>query len=210
MKTLDSGHLAINWDAKIHKRPESTKVWLLEKVSRKEHDTPEVWDAMNKEMKNLQEHQTYEEVQQEPYMNVIPSLWVINRHTEDGKMDSGKIKARLVVQGNLDNGVQETPSDSPTVDRHSVKLVLSVAASSKWRVRTMDMSAAFLQGRKIDRIVHVEPPKEFKKVGQVWRLRKGLYGLREASRLWFEELSTDLEKRGGQKMLDDEAVFLFF
>jgi len=98
-------------------------------------------------------------------MSVIPSLWVINRHTEDGKIDSGKIKARLVVQGNLDNGIQETPSDSPTVDRHSVKLTLSVAVSLKWRVRTLDVSAAFLQGRKIDRTVYVEPPKEFKKPG---------------------------------------------
>ena len=62
MKTLDSGHLAINWDAKIHKKTESVKDWLSEKVSRKDYDTPEVWDAMNKEMKNLQEHQTYEEV----------------------------------------------------------------------------------------------------------------------------------------------------
>ena len=115
-----------------------------------------------------------------------------------------------MVQGNLDNGLNETPRDSPTVDRHSVKLAISVAANEKWRVRTMDVSAAFLQGRRINRVVHVEPPKEFKTAGRVWRLRKGLYGLREASRLWFEELSADLENRGGQKMLGDEAVFLFF
>jgi len=74
----------------------------------------------------------------------------------------------------------------------------------------MDVSAAFLQGKKIDRLVHVEPPRECKKAGIVWRLRKGLYGLREASRLWFEELSAYLEAKGGQKMLGDEAVFLFF
>jgi hypothetical protein len=113
-------------------------------------------------MKNLHEHGTYEEVRREPYMNVIPSLWVINKHTEDGKVDSGRIKARLVVQGNLDQGVQETPSDSPTVDRHSVKLALSVAASLKWKVRTMDVSAAFLQGKPIDRVVHVEPRRNSK------------------------------------------------
>ena len=74
----------------------------------------------------------------------------------------------------------------------------------------MDVSAAFLQGKPIDRIVHVEPPKEFKKQGRVWRLRKGLYGLREASRLWFKELSAYLITKGGQKMLRDNAVFLFF
>jgi hypothetical protein len=72
------------------------------------------------------------------------------------------------------------------------------------------VSAAFLQGRKIDRTVYDEPPKEFKKPGQVWRLRKGLYGLREASRLWFEEFSADLKEKGGQKLFGDEAVFLFF
>jgi len=212
MKTLESGHLAINWDEGLHKRVrvETAGVLLSEKVKRKDYNTPEVWEAMSKELKNLQEHQTYEEVRREPHMSVIPSLWVINKHTEDGKIDSGKIKARLVVQGNLDGGIQETPSDSPTVDRHSVKLALSIAACKKWKVRTMDVSAAFLQGKKIDRIVHVEPPQECKKPGVVWRLKKGLYGLREASRLWFEELSAYLEKKGGQKMLGDEAVFLFF
>ncbi len=70
--------------------------------------------------------------------------------------------------------------------------------------------SSFLTREKINRIVHVEPPKECKKAGIVWRLRKGLYGLHEASRLWFEELSAYLEAKGGQKMLGDEAVFLFF
>jgi hypothetical protein len=210
MKTLDSGHLAIEWTSKIHKSPKVSNTFLSEKLKRKDYDTPEVWEAMNKEMRNLHEHGTYEEVKRERHMTVIPSLWVINRHTEDGKVDSGKVKARLVVQGNLDQGIMETPSDSPTVDRHSVKLALSVAASKKWKVRTMDVSAAFLQGKPIERVVHVEPPKEFKKTGTVWRLRKGLYGLREASRLWFEELSAYLISKGGQKLLGDDAVFLFF
>jgi len=116
MKHLESGHLAIEWNIKIHRKPETPQVLLSEKVSRKDYDTPEVREAMDKEMKNLQEHGTYEEVRREQYMSVIPSLWVINRHTEDGKTDSGKVKSRLVVQGNLNNGIQETPSDSPTVD----------------------------------------------------------------------------------------------
>ena len=54
------------------------------------------------------------------------------------------------------------------------------------------------------------PQRIFKKLGKVWRLRKGLYGLREASRLWFEELLAYLMTKGGQKMLGDDAVFLFF
>jgi len=62
MKHLESGHLAIDWNAKIHRKPVTNCVLLSEKVSRKDYDTPEVREAMNKEMKNLQEHETYEEV----------------------------------------------------------------------------------------------------------------------------------------------------
>jgi biotin operon repressor len=47
-------------------------------VSRKDYETPEVREAIEKEMKNLQEHGTYEEVRREKYMSVIPSLWVID------------------------------------------------------------------------------------------------------------------------------------
>jgi len=149
-------------------------------------------------------------VRHDQHIPTIPSLWVITRSKDDdGKINGGRVKARLVVQGNLDYGVQNTPTDSPTVDRHSVKLILSVASNNKWKVRSMDVSAAFLQGRKIDRVVHVEPPKEFKRPGYVWRLRKGLYGLRGASRLWYEELSKDLEARGGKKMIGEPACFLF-
>jgi len=40
-------------------------------------------------------------------------------------------------------------------------------------------------------------------------LKKGLYGLKEASRLWYEELSDDLEKHGDVKITGDPGCFLF-
>ena len=46
MMTLHSGHLAIVWDGKIHRSAEPTRVLLSERVSRKEYNTPEVWEAM--------------------------------------------------------------------------------------------------------------------------------------------------------------------
>ncbi len=71
------------------------------------------------------------------------------------------------------------------------------------------LDAAFLQGRDIDRMVHVQPPPEFKKPGTVWRLNKGLYGLKEAARLWYDELVERLQRSGGQKLTGDSACIVF-
>jgi hypothetical protein len=164
---------------------------------------------MEKEIKNLQENGTYDEVQREPWMVVIPSMWVINQSTDDDGKNAGKIKARLVVRGDQDNTEDDIPCDSPTVDRNTAKLLIAIAAIMGWSLRSVDISAAFLQGRELDRTVYILPPPEFRKPGVVWRLRKGLYGLKEAARLWFEELTKDLEKQGGKPLVGDPACLIF-
>ena len=81
---------------------------------------------MEKEIKNLQENGTYEEVQKESWMVVIPSMRVINQIRDDDGKNAGKIKARLVVQGNQDKAEDDIPCDSPTVDRNTAKLLIAI------------------------------------------------------------------------------------
>ena len=45
---------------------------------------------MEREIRNLQENETYEEVQEEPWMSVVPRMWVINRAIEDDGKEPGK------------------------------------------------------------------------------------------------------------------------
>ena len=52
-KTLKSGHLSIPWVNKLHEKPKISKVLLSERVSQKDYNTPEVREAMEKEMRNL-------------------------------------------------------------------------------------------------------------------------------------------------------------
>jgi len=115
----------------------------------------------------------------------------------------------LVVRGDQDESEDDIPCDSPTVDRVTVKVMMAVAANQGWTPRSVDISAAFLQGREIDRTVYVRPPPECKKPGVIWKLKKGLYGLREASRLWYDELVQDLEKHGGVKLTGDPGCLVF-
>ncbi len=76
---MKSGHMAIPWTTKTHKLEGSNSTVLLtQKIPRKEWSTPEVRKAMHKEWTNLQENGTYEEVRREPWMTMIPTMWVIN------------------------------------------------------------------------------------------------------------------------------------
>ena len=142
-------------------------------------------------------------------MVIVPSMWVIQRTAEDDGKQAGNLKAHLVVRGDQDYAEGDIPCDSPTVDRSTVKLMLAIAANENWSLRSIDISAAFLQGCQIDRIVHVQPPPEFRKPGVVWRLNKGLYGLKEAARLWYDKLLERLQKNGGQKLTEDSACIVF-
>jgi hypothetical protein len=83
--------------------------------------------AMIKDINNLGENGTYEEVKQESWMPILDSLWVINRSTDNDRKNAGRLKARLVVRGDQDKSEEEVKSDSPTVDRTTVKVMLSTA-----------------------------------------------------------------------------------
>ena len=80
----------------------ANNVFLTQRIKPKEWGNPEVQEAMHKQWGVLQEHGTYEEVRREPWMTVIPTMWVVNRTTDDDGKDAGKLKAWLVVRGDQD------------------------------------------------------------------------------------------------------------
>jgi hypothetical protein len=66
----------------------------------------------------------------------------------------------------------------------SVRLLFAMAAQEGWRVHHMDVKSAFLNGNLKDE-VYIYQPLRFTipgKEGKVLRLRKALYGLRQAPR----------------------------
>ena len=128
-------------------------------VLTKEHRKPEVIEAKEKEIENLEKYGVFEEVEDEGQEMVDPR-WIITR-TE--KLDGQKQnhKGRLVAKGFQE---KEAPqSDSPTMLRESMKLFFSVAANEDFKLRSMDIRAAFLQAKELDRDVFVMPPKDKRK-----------------------------------------------
>ena len=95
-------------------------------------------------------------------------------------------KGRLCARGYEETA--EFRRDSPTAMKASLRMLFMIAANEGYTVEGLDAMLAFLQGDKIERLVYVIPPPEFKsKKGSstVWRLKKTLYGLGDAPRSWY-------------------------
>lgn len=86
-------------------------------------------------------------------------------------------------------------------------MILAIATTSNWNIQAIDIKSAFLQGDKLDRKVFVKPPKEANMTNKLWRLKKCLYGLKDASRQWYMRLKTILKQNGFQKPIYDGECF---
>jgi hypothetical protein len=120
-----------------------------------------------------------------------------------------KHKARLVARGFLQQeGVDFDDVFTPVARMESVRLILALAAHEGWRVHHMDVKSAFLDG-DLKEEVYVHPPPGFaipSKEGKLLRLRKALYGLRQAPRAWNAKLDSTLKGMGFELSPHEVAV----
>ena len=98
-------------------------------------------------------------------------------------------------------------SDSPTAHQDSLKLFLAIAANEEFKVKSLDVTSAFLQGEPLERDVFMDPPKEAKVENKVWKLKKSAYGLYDASRKWFLAVKAEVLPMGMKAVTGDDAVF---
>ena len=74
----------------------------------------------------------------------------------------------------------------------------------------MDISSAYLNG-KLKEEVYMQQPEGFeeKTPDWVWRLRKSLYGLKQAGRCWHEKLHSVLSKLGFERLSCEHSVWVY-
>ena len=140
------------------------------------HKDPDCIEAKKVELKKLEEFKSYSVVEDKGQYR-ISSTWVL---WYKGK----EVRARLVARGFEEP--EEVAADAPTVDKCNLRLALTIIAAQGWEVETSDVKSAFLQGKKLDRLVTVKPPKEaILPKGKLWQLEVALYGLNDASLQFF-------------------------
>ena len=133
----------------------------------------------------------------------IDTRWVVSNKVKDNKQ---VIKCRLVAKGFQDPSKDEIRKDSPTASKNSLRLATTFISSMGYEVKSFDISAAFLQGEEIAREVYLRPPPEANCKG-LWKLRKTVYGLGDASRKFFLKAKKELRNLGCDQSKLDPAVF---
>ena len=112
-----------------------------------------------------------------------------------------------MCQGFAEN--QRPQADSPTANRESLRLFLSVSASLGFQnLCSIDVSAAFLQAEKLDREVYVKLPKFMNPdESYAYKLEKPLYGLTDAGRKFWLRLKKILKDDGFVQTLGDDCFY---
>ncbi|WVZ88501.1 hypothetical protein U9M48_035018 [Paspalum notatum var. saurae] len=165
--------------------------------------------AMEEQMASIEENKTWELVDPPVGCKSIGLKWVYKvKKNERG--DVVKHKARLVAKGFMQReGIDFEEVFAPMARMDSVRLLLVLAATRDWSVHHLDVKSAFLNG-ELTEVVHVHQPPGFviaREEGKVLRLRKALYGLRQAPRAWNIKLDTTLATFGFKKCSSEHALY---
>ena len=117
-----------------------------------------------------------------------------------------KHKARLVTRRFVQREGIDFEEVFVLVTRmESVCLLLALAAAKDWRVHHLDVKSAFHNG-ELAEIVFIRQPPGFAVKGEkhrVLRLRKALYGLRQAPQAW----NATLGELGFQRCATEHALY---
>jgi transposase InsO family protein len=172
-------------------------------------DQKDYWkEAMDREMKALQENETWELVDLPQGKRAISNKWVYKVKTNaDGSID--KFKARLVIKGySQQRGIDYDETFSPVARKSTIRTLLSVAANEGMKLAQIDVSTAFLYGDLKETIYMQQPEGHCDGSGRVCRLKKSLYGLKQAPRCWNEKFSNYIIKLGFRRSEADPCLFV--
>jgi hypothetical protein len=163
---------------------------------------------MKQELQSVEKNKTWELADLPAGRRPITLKWVFKLKDKKGPVT--KHKAWLVAQGFVQQeGVDYDDAFGPVARMESVHVFLALAAQEGWRVHHMDVKSAFLNDDLKEEVyVHQTPGFVVaEKEDKVYRLRKVLYGLRQAPRAWKAKLDATLKEMGFHQSAHEAAVY---
>lgn len=170
----------------------------------------EEWrDAMLEELPNMEAQSTWEIVKRQRECYVIGSRWVFAVKKVDGKVV--RFKARLVAQGFRQMyGIDYQETFSPVVQRKTLRILMAIAIENDWEMVHLDVVGAYLNS-DLDTVIYMEQPPGFASCDAdrfVCKLKKSIYGLKQAGRNWNHHLHGILTRLGFTQSVKDSCVYV--
>jgi hypothetical protein len=170
-------------------------------------------EACTEELVALKETGTYIPVHRRDVeaQNVVGSKWVFAlKRKANGEIE--RYKARVVAKGfSQIYAIDYEETFAPVVKWTSIRILLALSARLDLEIHQMDVKTAFLNG-ELEHDIYMQPPPGCADYGRddiVWKLRKSLYGLKQASRAWYTKAKDELKKLNFTRSNSDHAVFTY-
>ncbi|CAI7828771.1 unnamed protein product [Closterium sp. NIES-53] len=141
--------------------------------------------------------------------NIFDGMWIFRVKRPPGSPPL--FKARYVARGfSQRQGVEFFHTFSPTPKMTTLQVLLHVAAQRDYELHSLDFSTTFLPG-SLHKEIWLRLPPGFTgsfPAGTQWSLWWPVYGLRQASREWYDTRRTTLAALGFAPSTVDPSLFL--
>jgi hypothetical protein len=166
-------------------------------------------DAMQEELKAIDDNETWEVADLPSGRSAIGSRWVFKSKTDEND-EVVKWKARLVAKGySQKHGIDYLDVFAPVARGVTLRTLLSVAGKKKMLVKQYDVKTAFLNGT-LQEEIFIDPPQGVEiPSGKVLKLKKSLYGLKQAAHVWNQMINESLVRRGCVQNEVDSCLYIF-
>ncbi|KAK4404157.1 Retrovirus-related Pol polyprotein from transposon TNT 1-94 [Sesamum angolense] len=166
-------------------------------------------DAMNEKIKSMKDKDVWELVQLPEDTKPIGCKWIF-KTKRDSKGNVERYKTRLVAKGYTQKvGIDYKETFSPVSSKDSLRIIMALVAHFDLELHQMDLETTFLNG-DIDEMIIMMQPENFVSgdpKNMVCRLKKSIYGLKQASRQWYFKFHQVIISFGFEMNVVDDCVY---
>ena len=166
-------------------------------------------DAMNDEIKSMKDNNVWDLVPLPEGAKPIGCKWIF-KTKRDSKGNVDRYKARFVAKGfTQKEGIDYKETFSPVSSKDSLRIIVALAAHFDLELHQMDVKTAFLNG-DIDETIYMVQPENFVSgdpKNMVCKLKKSIYGLKQASRQWYYKFHQVITSFGFEVNLVEDCVY---
>ena len=171
----------------------------------------ELWyNAMKDEMSSMRCNDVWDLVELPNGVKTIGCKWVF-KTKKDSLGNIERYKARLVAKGfTQKEGIDYTETFSPVSKKDSLRIILALVAHFDLELQQMDVKTTFLNG-ELEEEVYMKQPEGFPSSdGEqlVCKLKKSIYGLKQASRQWYLKFHNIISSFGFVENVMDQCIYL--
>ncbi|KAL6348428.1 hypothetical protein AAG906_005736 [Vitis piasezkii] len=179
----------------------------------KQSSNSEKWmEAMKDEMKSMKDNGVWDLVELPKCVKPIGCKWIF-KTKQDSKGNIVRSKVRLVAKGfTKKEGIDYKETFSPVSSKNSFRIIMALIAHYDLKLHQMDVKTAFLNGN-IDETIYMVQLENFESNDSkqlVCKLKRSIYGLKEASRQWYRKFDKVITSFSFKENTVDQCIYLKF